>query len=116
MDLYDQVKKQWQIWSVRSGEDLDLRLNSFRILFAYNSGKIENAEISYHDTREIFENGRVVGYILTIWIKNLHHSQGSRSPQPAWSQRRLQQAQQILSAAISTTGANEVWDTSWKRP
>ena len=48
MDLYDQVKKQWQIWAVRSGEDLDLRLDNFRILFAYNS--------------EIFENGRVVGY------------------------------------------------------
>lgn len=62
MDLYDQVKKQWQMWSVCSGEDLDLRLDSFRILFAYNSGKIENAEVSYHDTREIFENGRVVGY------------------------------------------------------
>ncbi len=30
--------------------------------------------------------------------------------------KRLQQAQQILSAVISTTGANEVWDTSWKRP
>ena len=43
-------------------EDLDLRLDNFRILFAYNSGKIENAAISYHDTREIFENGRVVGY------------------------------------------------------
>ena len=62
MDLYDQVKKQWQMWAVRSGEDLDLRLDNFRILFAYNSGKIENAAISYHDTREIFENGRVVGY------------------------------------------------------
>ena len=62
MDLYEQVKKQWQMWSVRSGEDLDLRLDSFRILFAYNSGKIENAEVSYHDTREIFENSRVVGY------------------------------------------------------
>ena len=54
MDLYDQVKKQWQMWSVCSGEDLDLRLDNFRILFAYNSGKIENAAISYHDTREIF--------------------------------------------------------------
>lgn len=53
MDLYDQVKKQWQMWSVRSGGDLDLRLDNFRILFAYNSGKIENAAISYHDTREI---------------------------------------------------------------
>ena len=41
---------------------MDLRLDNFRILFAYNSGKIENAAISYHDTREIFESGRVVGY------------------------------------------------------
>lgn len=39
-----------------------LRLDCFRILFAYNSGKIENAEINYHDIREIFENGKVVGY------------------------------------------------------
>ena len=62
MRQYDLVKEQWRAWSVRTGEDLDLRLDSFRILFAYNSGKIENTEITYHDTREIFENGRVVGY------------------------------------------------------
>lgn len=27
-----------------------------------NSGKIENEEITYHDTREIFENGKVTGF------------------------------------------------------
>ena len=62
MSRYDAVVKMWQDWNVRSVDDLSLRLDNFRILFAYNSGKIENAEINYHDTREIFENGKVVGY------------------------------------------------------
>lgn len=62
MSKYDAVVKMWQDWNIRSADDLSLRLDNFRILFAYNSGKIENAEINYHDTREIFENGKVVGY------------------------------------------------------
>ena len=62
MSRYDAVVKMWQDWNIRSADDLSLRLDNFRILFAYNSGKIENAEINYHDTREIFENGKVVGY------------------------------------------------------
>ena len=37
-------------------------MSNFRIIFAYNSGKIENAGVSFHDTREIFENGSVTGY------------------------------------------------------
>ena len=62
MSRYDAVVKMWQDWNIQSIDDLALRLDNFRILFAYNSGKIENAEINYHDTREIFENGKVVGY------------------------------------------------------
>ena len=62
MSRYDAVVKMWQDWNIRTVDDLALRLNNFRILFAYNSGKIENAEINYHDTREIFESGKVVGY------------------------------------------------------
>ena len=62
MSRYDAVVKMWQDWNVHTVDDLALRLDNFRILFAYNSGKLENAEINYHDTREIFENGKVVGY------------------------------------------------------
>ena len=62
MSQYDAVVKMWQDWNIQSVDDLSLRLDNFRILFAYNSGKIENAEINYHDTREIFESGKVVGY------------------------------------------------------
>lgn len=62
MEQYERAVALWQSWQVRSAADIDLRLDSFRVLFAYHSGKIENPEITYHDTREIFENGRVVGY------------------------------------------------------
>lgn len=62
MSVYDQIVKQWRTWDIHSVSELELRLESFRVLFAYHSGKIENEEITYHDTREIFENGKVVGY------------------------------------------------------
>lgn len=52
----------WKSLNISSTLDLDLYLQNFRILFAYNSGKIENPDVTYHDTREIFENGRVCGY------------------------------------------------------
>lgn len=62
MEQYNAVLKKWQEWEIQTEEALDLRLDNFRILFAYNSGKIENDKITYHDTREIFENGKVTGY------------------------------------------------------
>ncbi|NLC45214.1 MAG: Fic family protein [Clostridiales bacterium] len=62
MDKYNEVVNLWQSYNITTIENLDKYLNSFRVLFAFNSGKIENAEITYHDTREIFENGRVLNY------------------------------------------------------
>ncbi len=62
MDSYEQIVAMWRGYSIQSEADIDLRLHNFRILFAYNSGKIENERIAYHDTREIFENGRVLNY------------------------------------------------------
>jgi Fic family protein len=62
MGLYAEIVDLWRGWRVASVPDIDCRLHNFRILFAYNSGKIENSEITYHDTREIFENGRVQNF------------------------------------------------------
>ncbi len=62
MEQYNQAVGLWQSYKIASTADLDKYLDSFRILFAFHSGKIENEEITYHDTREIFENGRVVNY------------------------------------------------------
>ncbi|MEG1753397.1 MAG: Fic family protein [Christensenella sp.] len=62
MDRYIETIKLWEKFDIKSESDIDLRLDSFRVLFAYNSGKIENQEITYHDTREIFDNGRIVNF------------------------------------------------------
>jgi len=59
---FKQVLRLWQAYAVKSETDIDLRLHHFRILFAYHSGKIENRQITYQDTRTIFENGQVQGY------------------------------------------------------
>lgn len=62
MDLYNKAVELWRSYEITSVQDLDKHLDSFRILFAFHSGKIENEEITYQDTREIFENGRVLGF------------------------------------------------------
>ncbi|MHB1042474.1 MAG: Fic family protein [Eubacteriales bacterium] len=62
MEQYNRVVGLWQSYQIVSAAGLDKCLDSFRVLFAFHSGKIENEEINYHDTREIFENGRVMNY------------------------------------------------------
>lgn len=62
MNKYVQAVALWQSYKIVSAADLDKYLDSFRILFAFHSGRIENEEITYNDTREIFENGKVSNY------------------------------------------------------
>ncbi len=45
-----------------SQDELEILLKDFKVLFAYHSNKIENPNINYHDTREIFENGKIISY------------------------------------------------------
>ena len=59
MSQYNPIVELWQSYKIDSIADLDKYLDNFRILFAYHSGKIENDEITYNDTREIFENNKV---------------------------------------------------------
>lgn len=61
-ESYRRVVERWKSLNIASVEQLDTHLDHFRILFAYHSGKIENEDITYQDTREIFQHGRVVGY------------------------------------------------------
>lgn len=61
-EKYRQAVAIWQSWNIHSVAALEQRLDSFRVLFAYHSGKIENDAITYADTREIFENGVVRGF------------------------------------------------------
>ena len=62
MSTYEKIVQMWKEYEINTPADLDMRLNSFRILFAYNSGKIENPEITYENTREVFTDGRVNGF------------------------------------------------------
>jgi Fic family protein len=62
MAIYSDVLQFWRAGEIQTVAALELRLDNFRVLFAYNSGKIENSEVTYSDTREIFENGRVLNF------------------------------------------------------
>ena len=46
MDGYSRAVRLWQSYGIASAAELDKYLHSFRILFAYHSGKIENEEIT----------------------------------------------------------------------
>jgi Fic family protein len=62
LDTYEQAVALWQSYEIGTAADLDKYLDSFSVLFAFHSGRIENEEITYHDTREIFKNGKVSNY------------------------------------------------------
>ncbi len=59
---YSKVIEYWKSKEINTIEKANNILDNFSILFAYNSGTIENKEITYHDTREIFVNGKVINF------------------------------------------------------
>lgn len=73
-ETFEIIIKKWKERNISSVAELEATLNNFSILFAYHSGVIENKEITYHTTREIFENGKVINFtgdIRTVFeIKN----------------------------------------------
>lgn len=62
MDGYKKAIALWQKKNVTNDAELAEALNGHSIAFAYHSGKIENENITYHDTREIFEHDGVTSY------------------------------------------------------
>lgn len=59
---YQDIISRWRQNGIDTEDKLDQALSNFRIIFAYHSGVIENQDITYHNTREIFENGKVINY------------------------------------------------------
>ena len=59
---YGEIVDAWRQSPITSREELAGILAEYRIYFAYNSGRIENDAITYHDTREVFENGKAIAY------------------------------------------------------
>ena len=62
MDKYKKAVDLWKSKKITTDAELAEALNGHSIAFAYNSGKIENAQITYNDTREIFEHDGVTSY------------------------------------------------------
>lgn len=60
---YEKTVVLWPQKNITNSAELSAALNGHSIAFAYNSGKIENDNITYNDTREIFERDGVTSYI-----------------------------------------------------
>ena len=62
MTNYEKAVALWQRRKIKTDAELAEALNGHSIAFAYHSGKIENEQITYNDTREIFEHDGVISY------------------------------------------------------
>lgn len=62
MEHYEKAVAIWKQKRITNDADLAEALNGHSIAFAYHSGKLENEQITYHDTREIFEHDGVTSY------------------------------------------------------
>lgn len=62
MEQYEKAVALWRRKKITTDAELAEALNGHSIAFAYNSGKIENEQITYNDTREIFEHDGVTSY------------------------------------------------------
>ncbi len=62
MDRYERALALWQQKKICTEAQLAEAMNGHSIAFAYHSGKIENENVTYHDTREIFEHDGVTSY------------------------------------------------------
>lgn len=59
---YENTLNYWKQQNISCASDIEVVLNGQIINFAYHSGKIENPNTTYDDTREIFENDSVTTY------------------------------------------------------
>lgn len=74
---YESILDFWKKQNIKNANELASVLNSYSVNFAYNSGKIENDEITYHDTREVFDKNGVTSY--TGSTKTLFEIQNSKA-------------------------------------
>lgn len=59
---YEKAVIFWRRRKIETDAELAEALNGHSIAFAYHSGRIENQNITYNDTREIFEHDGVTSY------------------------------------------------------
>lgn len=62
LDKYSLLISWWLSLNITDDAALAEAFNGHIINFAYNSGNIENPNVTYHDTREVFEHDGVSSY------------------------------------------------------
>ena len=90
MTDYEKAVALWRKRNIKTDAELAEALNGHSIAFAYHSGKIENDNVTYNDTREIFEHDGVTSY--TGDLRTLFEIRNSRDANElllrAFSERR----------------------------
>ena len=61
-NLYTKILNWWKSKEINDSNHLDEVLNAYKISFTFNSAKIENDAVTYHDAREIFDHNSVTSY------------------------------------------------------
>ena len=61
-DNYELLISWWKALNITDAAALADAFNCHNINFAYNSGNIENPNVTYHDVSEVFEHDGVSGY------------------------------------------------------
>lgn len=76
--IVDAYRDLCQRWAALPEDDRSVLLDQFKVQYSFNSGSMENPEITYHDTAEVFgKNGvsNFTGNVRTIYeITNLKHA------------------------------------------
>lgn len=62
LDKYSLLIGWWRSLNITDDAALAEAFNGHIVNFAYNSGNIENPNVTYHDTREVFEHDGVSSY------------------------------------------------------
>ena len=61
-EKYSRICDYWHSLDIHTKEDLENAIEEKGILFAYHSSKIENDNVTYFDTKEIFDHNGVTSY------------------------------------------------------
>ncbi len=62
METYEKALALWRSHDVQVAEDIDRELDSVKVNFAFQSGRLTNPQITYRDTVSIFEKDSVTEY------------------------------------------------------
>ena len=62
METYDKILAMWRTHKLEVAADIDRALDNFKTSFAFQSGRLTNPQITYHDTVSIFEKDSVTEY------------------------------------------------------